>query len=314
MGKPADQHPLTEPATLACPRCGYDLTPMVPPQGPARDAAGKCSECGLEFTWNGLFTALRQLLPGFVEHARGRWRVLTSIVHTWSWLVFPHRFWSRVTVERTVSLGRAFLWLLVAVGTLRLSETALILGTYAWEAAAGITPFAARGPTLDMLVNTYLIRSLAGWGDPAPVALAAGLFSLFAAIMLVVLPITRQRAKVRLTLVVRAWIYSHALLVPILLFNACEIVYSLIFVDVTNLWRTPDEPSIRIAQGVRASAEMREIAMPILLLVMLLWLAWYWYSALRLGWRVPQALVVTLAMVIPAALAVLTFLVVRALP
>jgi hypothetical protein len=288
---------------------------MLPAPGLGRNASATCSECGLGFTWVVLLNALRQLLPRFVEHARGRRETVTAIAWTWTWLVFPHRFWSRVTVERKVVLARAILWLMAVVVAMRLAEAAIVFLVYVWEATVSLRPIGAWWLIKKAALDAYNIRDLGGWGDPAPLGLVAGLLSLVSAAMLVILPITRRRAKIRLSLVLRAWIYSNALLAFVLLTNAVEIVASLAFSDMYNLGLGYGmDPSERVFRTVRASGFARAGVLPEIVAFMTLWQAWFWYSALKVGLRVPQAFVVTLALIVPAALATITVLVIRGLP
>lgn len=226
MGNPGDH------SLLSCPRCGYDLTPMVPAPGPARDAVGKCSECGLGFTWNGLFDALRQLLPRFVEHSKGFRATAIAIFWTLAWLILPHRFWRRITIERKVRLPRAVLWLVVLIPLTRLSETLVIFLANAWASWLPHIADVSMIPTMAELwydlSEVFTARANSGYydqGEP-PLAIIATLLSLFAALMFLILPQTRRQAKVRTALVIRCWVYSHALLAALYMWNLVSITFA----------------------------------------------------------------------------------------
>lgn len=289
------------PSTVECPRCAYDLTPMLPTPGPARDATATCSECGLTFTWNGLFAALRQLLPHFIEHSKGFAATLIAIPWTFAWLVLPHRFWSRVTIERKVRLSRAWLWVLVIVPTLRLSETAVILLAQTWH----IVIFAYGAPSAyevsKMVLDAFLIRTKNSWYHEPPLAQAALLLSLLSAVMLAILPQTRRQAKVRTALVVRCWLYSNALVAILYLWNAACVIHAALVPDgyMRGLGYSPYQ---RIEEAIEQAADLRADAFPLFLAAMAAWQLWYWYSALR-SLRIKHAPMVTLSMVAAAALA-----------
>jgi hypothetical protein len=86
---------------IRCPRCGYELAQAVSDATARGDAAGNCSECGLEVRW-----ALLRESGGdprwFVEsrtHPGRPRRRIARAVGTLAMCVRPRRFWSRVTME-----------------------------------------------------------------------------------------------------------------------------------------------------------------------------------------------------------------------
>lgn len=301
MGNPGDH------SLLSCPRCGYDLTPMVPTPGPARDAVGKCSECGLGFTWNGLFDALRQLLPRFVEHSKGFRATAIAIFWTLAWLILPHRFWRRITVERKVRLPRAVLWLVVLIPLTRLSETLAIFLANAWASWLPHIADVSMIPTMAELwydlSEVFTARANSGYydqGEP-PLAIIATLLSLFAALMFLILPQTRRQAKVRTALVVRCWVYSHALLAALYMWNLVSITYAGI-VPYSGWQRWGFSPWEQIIDALNDASDFRSDAFLLLGSAMVAWQGWYWYTALR-SLRIPSAGWVAGSMVLAAMLA-----------
>lgn len=300
-----------DPTTLACPRCGYDLTPMVPPPGPARDAAAVCSECGLGFTWNGLFEALRQLLPRFVEHSKGRLSTLIAIPWTFAWLILPHRFWRRITIERKVRLPRAFLWLVVILPLTRLSETLVIFLIRAWNEWIRYLADISKLPTFSEFARdvqlAFEARSNPGWRSdaPPPLTLVAVLLPFFATLMFLILPQTRRQAKVRLVLVARCWIYANALLAILFLWNLLSLGVSLVIPDEYAIYT--GSTWYRINEILEESADSRTYGFLWILAAMIAWQAWYWHRAL-VALRVRHAGPVAASMLTAAALATMLIL------
>ncbi len=307
IGPPPRRGPsLAAPSTVECPRCGYDLTPMLPAPGPGRDACATCSECGLTFTWNGLFAALRELLPWFVEHTKGVRLTALAIPWTLAWLALPHLFWRRITVERRVRMDRAFLWLAL-VPILRLSETLVVFLAYAYDGSSGGRIMNSLATVKNTLIDAFNVRDLGPWYEGASITSPPFMVSAVSAIMLVLLPWTRRQAKVRMRLVVRTWIYSNALLIAILAWNVLEISNAAIFGHQS--YRGPSGlMSSRIHDMLLDAADARREGYHVILAFILAWHAWYWYSALRLGLRIKNAAMVALALLLPAALATLLYL------
>lgn len=301
-----------DPTTLACPRCGYDLTPMVPPPGPARDAAAVCSECGLHFTWNGLFEALRQLLPRFVEHSKGRLATLIAIPWTFAWLILPHRFWRRITVERKVRLPRAFLWLVVIIPLTRLSETLVIFLIRAWNEWIRYLADISKLPTFSEFARDVQTvfdarREVTGWyaDGPPPLELTATLLAMLAALMFLILPQTRRQAKVRLVLVARCWVYANALLAILFLWNLLSLGVSLVIPGEYAIYSGTSWD--RIQEILEESADSRTNGFLWIFAAMIAWQVWYWFTALR-SMRVRHAGPVAASMLTAAVLATTLFL------
>lgn len=301
MGTPT----IPDPTTLACPRCGYDLTPMVPPPGPARDASATCSECGLQFTWNGLFEAKEQIIPRFVEHAKPGAALAISIPWTFSWLILPHRFWQRVTIEKRVCLRRALFWLVVIIPLTRLSETLLILLFKSWDRVVAYLAGVATMPTWSQVVqdvdHSFNARSWVYWrsADNPPLASSAILLALFATLMLFILTHTRREAKLRGVLVVRCWIYANSMLATLYMWNLLSIVVSLL---IPGQYATSGTTSKKIENILDDAANARADGILWILTAMTAWQAWYWVTALR-SLRVQHAGWVAASMVTAAALA-----------
>lgn len=309
MGTPTIPDPTTsDPAFLACPRCGYDLTPMVPPPGPARDASATCSECGLEFNWTRLIEARKQLVPHFVEHAKGFRATIAAIPRTFAWLVLPHRFWRRVRIEHAIILRRAVLWLaLVAIAPI-LIEIVAILGLAAFGFATNRQPTPATiRQAIEMINAARSMRHVPGWYQSPPLVLIATALPLCIAAMLLVLPQTRRQAKVRLTHVVRCWIYAHTLAIIVLIWNCLSTLYAMFLTPRVYGWSSNGLP-YDIFKYMQDAARSRTHAFPLILAAMLAWQAWYWFTALKIGLRVDRPAAVTASMLTAGTLACLGLL------
>lgn len=86
---------------IRCPRCGYELAQAVSDATARGDAAGNCSECGLEIRWALLRESSgdpRWFVESRMHPGRPRRRIVRA-VGTLAMCVRPRRFWSRVTME-----------------------------------------------------------------------------------------------------------------------------------------------------------------------------------------------------------------------
>jgi len=304
MGTPT----IPDPTTLACPRCGYDLTPMVPPPGPARDASATCSECGLEFNWTRLIEARKQLVPHFVEHAKGFRATIAAIPRTFAWLVLPHRFWRRVRIEHAIVLRRAVLWLALVAIAPTLIEVVAVLGLMTFGIATNQQPAPLNTrEAFQMLTIAWHLRDLKTWIHPPPVVLIAAALPLCIAATLLILPQTRRQAKVRLAHVVRCWIYAHALAIIVLIWNCLSTLYAVFLTPRVYGWWSNGLP-YDIFKYMQDAARSRTHAFPLILAAMLAWQAWYWFTALKIGLRVDRPAAVTASMPTAGTLACLGLL------
>lgn len=287
-------------ASLLCPRCGYDLTPMRSVAGGADK--GRCSECGLEFSWAALLDGVRSHVPGFFEHSRGIRSSVGAFWRTWLWVLLPHRFWQRVTIERRVRMSRACLWMVLLLVLARASEIVAIVTM----TVIGRRQIGGPGPILtwDVIVDAATYRS-DDWHRPLPIAVVLLSLSTLCAITLAVLPQTRRAAKVRLVLVARAWIYSQALLALywcLYLAETAKGVASSLWVGgLSQWWKWFADAMYSAGWFVTRHADEA-------LLLCLAWQLWYWHTATSKGLRIDRAWQITLAMAIISIIGTLALL------
>jgi hypothetical protein len=104
----ADAH---QPSKFECPRCGYDLAPVIRADAIGVDADVTCSECGLALRLDELARGAAHP-PWFIEaHAR-RYSVPTRFLHTFMHSFFPERFWRDLRMDAPVSLRGVLLYVL----------------------------------------------------------------------------------------------------------------------------------------------------------------------------------------------------------
>jgi hypothetical protein len=236
--------PMTE-STPLCPRCGYDQSGTVATWKEACPLTGTCSECGLLFAWEDVLNPDRLRVPGFVEHARGlfqtaRWSARTA---WWSALIYP--FWHRVKLEHPPHPARwlaylfwtgAFWWLLVrAAYALKLAWLKLFgfvgLGWDQGELLSGLTFGIAR---YESWTRTW---SFSLWGRVPAAAFGVLGVVIMMPVMLLALPYTRARLKIRPAHVVRAAVFgSLPLLTAMLLICLVETYEAFNPGWRTNVW------------------------------------------------------------------------------
>ncbi len=99
---------------LHCPRCGYDLRMLPQP---------RCPECGLQFEWAELITAVRTQNECPLFEYQWRRRPVRSFLRTVGRALLPWRLWSRMSLAwepqvRPLFVLAAFMVLLFAVCSL----------------------------------------------------------------------------------------------------------------------------------------------------------------------------------------------------
>jgi hypothetical protein len=313
-------------STPICPRCGYDLQGLVATwhtQGPDTSGAscptaGTCSECGLLFEWRLALSPHLANVPWFVEcqHAM---RLAYSTMRTSIRALFPFVFWRHVALESPRNATRRAWWLLctLLIWPFLVSATLLVVSciavavnpspTVIWNGSAWVV--SAPPSSWDLLVS----RSLAVFPNAASVftspilALASVLRVEGAALllcgslsgaagfplMLVVLPFSRAKSKVRIAHLARASAYALAP-TPLLVALICYIVYDY---GPLPVW---------VPAGIAALLSFIVNPMGpsglILLGAPLVWFALWWFFALRTGFRMKDWLPVLISMLIPTAL------------
>jgi len=309
----------------SCPRCGYDQSGEI-----ARwnDSAapptprGTCVECGLNFEWIDVLDPSRRNLPGFFEHSRGFMNFFASAWQTWSWTVLPWRFWSRVQMHHDVRAKRALCWVLalwasvswiVALETLAIvlhfrSSTAFFgrpqpllqpsdwwipawpFVTYNDEAsnwASGLN-----GDTGMLGWRAWPVIPTIIFGTPVGVWTAV-LANLGFAIMLATLPHTRSAAKLRIAHLMRGAGFGFGWLASAML---------LLIVEQFHF-------GFRVLSGgsLVGSVSYLDLLFADYQWVVLAWIALWWWSAIKIGYRIERWKTVGIAATVPVALAIYVF-------
>lgn len=254
--------------------------------------AGRCSECGLEFSWAALVEGVRGAVPSFIEHATGVGSVFFAFWRTWFWLLVPPRFYRRVRIEKRVHMARAWVWLILLLMMARSSEVALLIALTALNRLF-VVP---RKPVVDWnVIQAAATYRSEAWRRPIPIAEALLIVSALCAVTLAAVPETRRKAKVRFTLVARAWIYSHALLAFwwwLCLIEATWSASRVLLTGGVSQW------SRWIDTFNYGSGPLLDARADAVLLLCLGWQLWYWHTATSAGLRIPRAWQITLAMAI----------------
>ena len=325
------------PTAPECPRCGYDLAGQIAawhPNGDSLDGANcptqsTCSECGLTFEWRALLNPTISGPTWFLETARHKYLRATRI--TWLQALRPWTFWRTISLELRPRPRRILFSLALLLATFFLLHAVMgIAGRFGmiyfnpqtvgtWAAAQLTTPSATAHYVLEWFaVDWKRVFSF----DTGPARYGSTLcawmgvfvgFTLMPPIMLICLPWTRARSKVRLSHIARATLYVFAPLVPILLIMlTCDAVrYASALTNSSNsdFYNGIDGP-LRILHPL-VSGSMFTIlkASTFYATTLFLWYLIYWYQVLRHGWRMADYRPVYIALIIPAILLTLLILV-----
>jgi hypothetical protein len=215
MREPTPQH--------LCPRCGYDVSGVVPTWSDSCPLQGRCSECGLVYEWVDIFRPERIYPTWSFEHARSR-RVRALMQTTWRVFV-PGRLWQEMRLAAPVRVRRLIalvaLSLLLAHGAAVLVRLSLSWGelwktSYTWTGSGTrvlITTF--EWDALQSMVFWPYVR----WWDRlvGPLGLIVLAWWALSPLPYFVLYQTMAKAKVRRSHLVRAWGYSAVVVSGILL-------------------------------------------------------------------------------------------------
>lgn len=276
-----------------CPRCDYDQRGAVASWTDSCPVAGVCPECGYGFVWTDVMRPYRQRCPGFFEHVRGPIRSLRAAWRTLAWALLPMVFWSRVRMHHEVRVRRLLLFPAVAFGSIWslvfvLRVSAFFLdGSYfrgSWEGMGAEVANMLIWPA--MMLDWYAGPPGTGgslwvtWmvDDWSP--MYAGLFgqALLVPLLLLALPVTRKRAKIRKVHVLRAAVYGQswiAIHLGVLLASALLGAVTAEY-NTAMAWDGPVLDALYeypLAYGVALGA----------------WIALWWWYALHRGFAMPQA-------------------------
>ncbi len=275
--QPSLAPPLT---TLECPRCGYDLTGQSDKR---TDDNGTCAECGLTFLWSEVSNPLNAT-PQWLHEARGGFG---RLLKTFARSLVPILLYNRrgLRIEAAINLPRlvtlaalaALLWLLLVTVIPRPFAIAEVLGGNAGELFWFLPPM--------------------GWEhNYAEMVLLGFFFALSIPLSFLALPDTMRIARVRRVHLLRAALYTTP---------AVALAAGLWF---TFGW---DEDSWLHPYNLDlwALGEFFEETFPLVILFTFVWLAWYWWIAIRRYLRLPAPFLVWFLMMIVSVLAAMAALV-----
>ena len=282
-----------------CPRCGYDLSGAIQSWDATCPVEGQCSECGLEFHWGDLLHPQRRIPAWFFEHASERRfrRTIATIVRT----ARPGRFWQDVRLHHGVRVGR-IVWTIVLLAIFSQVALGLAAGSLnyataeAWDSIRPrFTPTWADFyqpailPQMPTLWNGLSGLSLSfDRGRIAPLIVLAWITPL---LLFLILNDTMRLAKVRWVHLLRVGAYSA---VPMLI---------LVQMDFLIEWLR--DYNFASSFGTRTAAPTGFPVLPLGtytfflragVVVFFLWLAAWWFSAIKLYMRLPRPWLVFLIM------------------
>ena len=294
-----------------CPRCGYDLSGQVLAWQESCPLEGVCSECGLGLEYRYILNRGLAAQWRFFEVAlSGRMRAFRT---TASRCFFPRDFWSWVRIEFPINtrrlafgvIGAGVGWYLLWVVVWACVSFGLTLGLaalfedLAWfpfgEVAVQALLSSLGAPLSD---SHYASLGYAECPRMAAFTCIGVITSLVIPFCFLALPDTLRRARVRRMHLVRIAAWAGAGLPAIFL---CSSVFLGLAEDL--LWAL----EMRSGAIIHVSA-VEFIAWargPLVLLVVIAWLARWWHAACRFYLKLAAPLAVTLAMLVMAVLAAL---------
>jgi hypothetical protein len=235
-------------------------------------------------------------LAWYVEHAPSLWQIIKRTPGTLRRLVFPYIYWRRVGVESEVRLRSLCLWLvLCALGLHLLISIPYGIGIWQGISAryygsfSGLYQTAGLKGMMTPFVNAVGNPFVYEWVDVnngrvrfgsellarntvrqeiSPMIPLIGM-TVGWMVVLLVLPVTRRRAKIRSAHVFRAVLLS--LLVVLVSFEFAKLVQGL------DLWA-----QVGFSPTSRWKGVFGGMVMPILGV----WLLVFWAMAIRVGWRI----------------------------
>jgi hypothetical protein len=283
-------------AAPICPKCGYDQSGAIATWELQCPLEGRCPECGLDFQWCDVFDPASGDLGWYVEHGSSLWQIAKRTPGTLRRLALPHIYWRAVGVQTQIRLGSLCIWLILCALGLHLFVS-IPYGIGIWHgmsvryygSLSGLYQMAGLKGMMAPFVNAVGSPFVYEFVDPnnGAVAFGSGLFDRSTVrheispmipligmtagwmVVLLAVPVTRQRAKLRSAHVFRAGLMSL-----LVVFGSLEFAKLAMGLDrwaqvgftVTSRW-----------QGVFGG-----IVMPILGI----WLLVFWAIAIKVGWRI----------------------------
>jgi hypothetical protein len=293
-----------------CPRCGYDQSGAIATwegaSPPACPLEGRCSECGLLFSWGDVLNPRLSGPPWSFEHHGHTW--LVRLARSVRMCLRPRRLWSELRLEHPVHLGRAAIVSMMGILLAYLVATGLHFGLWslaAWQYPAKIVW--TRGSQSISPFYNFVSRygghgSLWPFGHPWSDG-PAGVFDPWVAhalLMIVVMPLgflalpdTLRRAKVRKRHLARVWLYS---------LPAAPLLYIWVIARVLRdsmPWSYWSSPQWNRGWGHLVNELPRWVLLPASLAFLWIW----WAAATRSYMRIEEARRVVVAMLVIAFLA-----------
>lgn len=325
-----------------CPRCGYDLAGEVGRWADVCPLDGLCPECGLGFEWRDLFDPRRQVLTGFVEHARGWKQTAWWCARTCVWAFTILVFWRRVKMHHRIDLRRAaaamlgaalVLWLLGGVlvafvamanfasgspsstGAYAPGASVILPDAWAFDSFSWLDRFAWPALGFPIEQSAWYGRESQGvwfWRSQFIMVHAAGWIACAAAwpLLWAVLPATRRGARVRWAHIGRASVNSLVwLAIPLLMRNGA--ILCLYASDVFMPSRAGARPSfvpagvspMLISRALYSTGEWLLHGVWLGPIVAYFWLQAWWLCAITMGWKVQRGWLVWLLLTVGTTLA-----------
>jgi hypothetical protein len=229
---------------IACPRCGYDQRGVVATWTEQCPLEGTCAECGLSYEWRELLNPRLTLPRWFVEAEQPRRRFVRQTLATFVRSFVPWRFWSSVRMSHPQRPRRiatyVALCLLLLYACFACAHGLLVWSR--WQQSAGnfiglgvappggqpstgglavflhgaLVPFSTRAIGQFTFGNITMgfaapAASLRYWQGVIPLMLFALSTQAVCGLAFALLPISRRRAQVKWSHIVRATTYGLAL-------------------------------------------------------------------------------------------------------
>jgi hypothetical protein len=305
-----------------CPRCGYDQTGTVDTWTDQCPLESLCPECGYTFAWSDVWYLDRHKLSGFFEHEKGHWPSFVAAWRTLLWVLVPFVFWSRVQMHHEVRVRRVLLWSVVVFASMWAAVSILRAVAFYLDGASGVGVGSTISTTLIDLSNAFVFPvfyldstawSFAPNGMPisrpglsvnfllvywSPVFLGIVGQAVAVPILLLLLPVTRRRCKIRKVHVLRAAVYGQSWV----FFHLLLLLISALIGAIDADW------DLALAMSGPINDFLYEYRLGYALF-MGSWIATWWWCVLAIGFHMPRATRHWLVLMVAAILILLLGLV-----
>jgi hypothetical protein len=225
-----------------CPRCGYELRGQVASWTEHCPIEGTCTECGLVFMWGELLNEELCRPTWCFEYPQSMSDSVNRFRSTVQMALQPWRFWRDLKMTCPVTPRRlirylilvlVMCYLLFAIGQGALAwnfwnqatRSLIVVPNYATISPVKLIAFAMCFPfanSTPLSPNQYWAPSglLHSWRPAAESTLLIATSIVICPFVFTLLPVSRQRAKVRCDHIVRAGVYSTSLFLPVIFSSA----------------------------------------------------------------------------------------------